>query len=339
MIQNHNPSYTKLQRLTQLSHPNAQPLLSPQEAKKLRHCWQDMLTLRYFDQQAILLHRTGQIRTYPSCQGQEALSIGLGHSIHPNDIFCSYYRDHGTLWKRGATWMQLLLFWAGCEQGNLYANACNLPLTIPIASQCAHAVGAALAAQYKKTQQVTFVTLGDGATSKGDFYESINFAGLHKLPVVFVINNNQWAISTPCSKQTATPSLAQKAVAANLGAIQCDGFDVLAVIQAAQAARKSALSGQPVILEALTYRLSDHTTCDQAATYRDPKELAAYQAQDPLKLTESILSTQKILTPKEQQNIKQQCATQIQQIITQYNQTKAQHAQTQPQWYQKETDP
>jgi 2-oxoisovalerate dehydrogenase E1 component alpha subunit len=334
MIQPLHPSCPHISILYSQKHTELKKIITAQQTL-LKSCFHDMLRLRHFDQQAILLHRKGMLRTFPSCQGQEALSIGLSHAMRQQDVFCPYYRDHGTIWKRGATWEQLLLFWAGCEQGNLYCNQYNLPAAIPIASQCAHGVGAALAAKYKRTNQVAFVTLGDGATSKGDFYESINFAGSHKLPIVFVINNNQWAISMPRKTQTITHTLAQKAAAAGIGAIQCDGTDVLAVIQTAKEARKSALNGLPVLVEAISYRLSDHTTCDDASCYRDIKEhKKTLSKKDPLLNFEQLLLTHQIITQPELSKIKEKVTKEIDHAINQYLIEKNKLSQQPPAWQQ-----
>jgi 2-oxoisovalerate dehydrogenase E1 component alpha subunit len=234
--------------------------------------YRHMHMMRAFDQKAVLLHRQGLIRTYPPLLGQEAIGIAAGFALEKEDVFCPYYRDHAVLWMRGVSLATLLTFWAGDEQGNdnpLHPQ--DLPIAIPIASQCTQGVGAAYALQLKKKNQAVLVSLGDGATSKGDFYEAINAAGVFNLPIVFLINNNQWAISTSRQKQTRARTLADKAVAAGIPSERVDGNDLFALSSVCQNALSSARKGNgPCLIEALTYRLGTHTTVEGDGQHPDP---------------------------------------------------------------------
>jgi pyruvate dehydrogenase E1 component alpha subunit len=179
---------------------------------------------------------------------------------------------------------EILLFWGGDERGSRGSGpAHDFPYCIPVASQAPHAAGVAYAFRFRKEPRVAVCLFGDGATSKGDVWEAMNFAGVWKLPVVFVANNNQWAISVPLKLQTASETLAQKAIAAGFDGEQVDGNDVIAVRAAAAEAIERARAGKgPRLIEAVTYRLSDHTTADDAARYRPPEEVQARWKEEPI---------------------------------------------------------
>jgi pyruvate dehydrogenase E1 component alpha subunit len=253
----------------------------------LKDLYRWMVLTREFDTRAVTLQRTGQLGTYPSCLGQEAVGVGLGHAMQPDDIFVPSFREQGAQFIRGVTLTELLLYWGGDERGSDFAGPReDFPCNVPIGSQAGHAAGVALAIKLRGQQRAVVCGLGDGATSKGDFYEAMNMAGAWQLPVVFVINNNAWAISVPRSAQSAAQTLAQKAIAAGFEGLQVDGNDVIAVRHATeQALAKAREGGGPTLVEAVTYRLSDHTTADDASRYRPEAEVsAAWQAEPMLRL-------------------------------------------------------
>jgi 2-oxoisovalerate dehydrogenase E1 component alpha subunit len=221
----------------------------------------------------------------------EAVFVGAASAMQPDDVLAPSFREHGALLVRGATPKELLLYWGGDERGNSYAKAPHdLPYSVPVGSHSAHATGVALAFKLRKQPRAAVALFGDGATSKGDVYESFNFAGVWKLPVVYVVNNNQWAISVPVHKQTAAQTLAQKAIAAGFYSEQVDGNDVIAVVSACKAALDRARNGDgPTMIEAITYRLSDHTTSDNASRYRSDAEVAPHWEEEPAKRLESYL--------------------------------------------------
>src|SRR5262245_47531409 len=234
-----------------------------------------MVLTRAFDLKAVSLQRTGRLGTYAVSLGQEAVSVGVASAMRREDVLLPSYRDNGTLLWRGVKMEEILLYWGGDERGNLSSGPPHdFPFCVPVASQAPHAAGVGYAIKYRKEKSAAVCLLGDGATSKGDFYEAVNFAGVQKLPVVFVINNNQWAISVPLKLQTASETLAQKALAAGVPGEQVDGNDVLAVREVVDEALAAARDGAgPRVIEALTYRLGDHTTADDAARYRSPDEV------------------------------------------------------------------
>ncbi|WP_346838244.1 pyruvate dehydrogenase (acetyl-transferring) E1 component subunit alpha [Microbulbifer sp. SAOS-129_SWC] len=251
--------------------------------------YRQMALARLVDDRAVKLQRTGQLGTYPSTLGQEAIGVGTGAALQPSDVYCPYYRETGALLERGVEIEEILAIWGGDERGQNYAHDPeDLPLCVPIATQLLHAAGVAFALKYKNEQlgeppRVAVTSAGDGATSKGDFYEALNLAGVWQLPVVFVINNNQWAISVARGAQTAANTLAQKAIAAGIPGLQVDGNDIVAVRQAVADAVERAGSGAgPTLIEALSYRLCDHTTADDASRYRPQEEVLEAERCEPV---------------------------------------------------------
>lgn len=243
-----------------------------------------MVLMRTYDAKAIALQRTGQIGTFASLLGQEAVEAGIGSAMGKDDVFLMTYRENGVQMMRGVTLKELFLYWGGDERGSDVAGTRkDFAICITIAAHVTHAVGVAYAMKLRREKRVAVCALGDGATSKGDFYEGINGAGLWKLPVVFVVTNNQWAISVPRRIQTAAQTLAQKAIAAGFEGAQVDGNDVIAVRHAVdQALEKARSGGGPTLIEALSYRLSDHTTADDATRYRSPDEVAEAWKLEPI---------------------------------------------------------
>lgn len=243
-----------------------------------------MVLMRAYDAKAIALQRTGQLGTFASLLGHEAVQAGIGSAMAPDDVFLMTYRENGVQLMRGVTLKELFLYWGGDERGSDYAvPRRDFPICITIAAHVTHAVGVAYAMKLRREQRVAVCALGDGATSKGDFHEGINAAGTWSLPVVFVVTNNQWAISVPRARQSMAQTLAQKAIAGGFEGVQVDGNDVIAVRHAVdQALARARSGGGPTLIEALTYRLSDHTTADDATRYRSPDEVAEAWKLEPV---------------------------------------------------------
>jgi len=254
------------------------------EPEGLRALYRAMVLTRRFDAKAVALQRTGRLGTFASSLGQEGVSVGLAAAMRPEDVLAPTYRETGAQLWRGVTIEELLLYWGGDERGSDFAGPRHdFPVAVPVASQTLHAVGAAYAFKHRREARVAVAVLGDGGTSKGDFYEAINVAGVWRVPVVFVINNNGWAISVPRSMQTAAETLAQKAVAAGLLGEQVDGNDAVAVRHVVErAVSRARAGGGPAVIEALTYRLSDHTTADDASRYRDTEAVSAQWRLEPI---------------------------------------------------------
>jgi pyruvate dehydrogenase E1 component alpha subunit len=279
-----------------------------------------MVLTRAFDLKAVSLQRTGRLGTYAVSLGQEAVSVGIASAMRAEDVVLPSYRDNGTLLWRGTKMEEILLFWGGDERGSLSSGpAHDFPYCIPVGSQAPHAAGVAYAFKLRKEPRVAVCFFGDGATSKGDVWEAMNFAGVHKLPVVFVANNNQWAISVPLKLQTASETLAQKAIAAGFAGEQVDGNDVIAVRAAAEDAIGEARAGAgPRLIEALTYRLSDHTTADDAARYRPPEEVQARWKEEPIARLRAYLVSQNAWGKSQEEELAAECQKQIEAAIERY---------------------
>ena len=279
-----------------------------------------MLLTRTFDLKAVSLQRTGRLGTYAVSLGQEAVSVGVASAMRPEDVLLPSYRDNGTLLWRGVKMEEILLYWGGDERGNLSSGpAHDFPFCVPVGSQAPHAAGVAYALKFRKEPRVAVCLLGDGATSKGDVYEAMNFAGVQKLPLVFVVNNNQWAISVPLKLQTACETLAQKAVAAGFQGEQVDGNDVIAVRDAVEQAIAGARIGQgPRLIEALTYRLGDHTTADDAARYRAPEEVQAHWKEEPIARLRAYLVALKAWGKAEEEGLSAQCQERVDAAVERY---------------------
>lgn len=283
-----------------------------------------MMTLvRTFDRKAIALQRTGQLGTYASCLGHEATHVGIGAAMKPEDAFFPMYREYGAQFMRGVKMEDVLLFWGGDERGNDFAGPRHdFPWCVPIATQYHHATGAAMAFKYRKEKRVAVSVIGDGGTSQGDFYESLNAAGAWNLPVVFVVANNQWAISVPLELQTSCETLAQKAIAGGFEGIQVDGNDILAMRDAMDTALAKARGGKgPTLIEAMTYRLSDHTTADDARRYRKEAEVKAAEKKEPMIRIRKYIMDKTWWTKKQEDELLETCAAQVDDAVKAYLET------------------
>lgn len=251
-----------------------------------------MVRTRVFDAKAVNLQRTGKLGTYASCLGHEATHIGLAMAMQDDDVLAASYRETGVMLYRGVTMTEILTYWGGDERGSDYAGPRDdFPICVPIATQCLHAAGAAMAFKLRGEERCAVSVNGDGGTSEGSFYEAINVAGVRRLPVLFMVVNNRWAISIPTSEQTAAETLAQKAIAAGIPGQQVDGNDMIAVRRAAEQALARARAGDgPSLIEAVTYRLADHTTADDARRYRGDDEVETARHFEPLVRTRKLLA-------------------------------------------------
>lgn len=280
-----------------------------------------MMTLvRCFDAKAVNLQRTGQLGTYPSCLGHEATHIGIGAAMLPQDVLAPVYREFGTQLWRGVTMAEILIYWGGDESGNDFAvPRHDFAWCVPIATQTLHAAGAAMAFKLRGEARCAVAYVGDGGTSEGAFYEALNLAGARRLPVIFVVVNNGWAISVPVSSQTAAGTLAQKAVAAGIPGVQVDGNDVFAVREVAARALDAARRGEgPCLIEALTYRLSDHTTADDASRYRSEQEVKdAWQLEPMLRIREYLINAGS-WDPAREADLQAECARRVDAAVSEY---------------------
>lgn len=298
------------------------------ERKALIDLYGAMVLTRTFDEKAVALQRTGRLGTFASSLGQEAVAVGVASAMHHDDVLLPSFREQGAQLWRGVTPTELLLYWGGDERGSDFAGPLeDFPVCIPIASHLPHAAGVALAFRLRGESRAAVCIAGDGATSKGDFYEALNVAGVWELPVVFIVNNNQWAISVPRHRQSAVPTLAQKSLAAGLPGMQVDGNDVIAVRAATQFAISRARdSGGATLIECLTYRLSDHTTADDATRYRSDEDVSARWHEEPVARLRSFLLAQKLWSMEDEEALIIECRQRLDHAVEEYESTAAQSA-------------
>ena len=280
---------------------------------------QTMLLVRRFDKRAIDLQRTGQMGTYASCYGQEAIGTAIGELLQEADVLLPSYRETPALLMRGARMADILTYWGGDEAGSDWRRCRqDFPICIPIATQVTHACGVGFALKYRQHQNIALCVLGDGGTSKGDFYEGLNLAGAWQLPVLFLVVNNQWAISVPRDAQSAAPTLAQKAVAGGIDSEVVDGNDLVAMRERLALALERVRRGEPYLLEAATYRLGDHTTADDASRYRTAAELERCLAADPIPRLRQFLLSRGAWTDTQERDWLDKCDDDIEQAVADY---------------------
>ncbi|MBA2656894.1 MAG: pyruvate dehydrogenase (acetyl-transferring) E1 component subunit alpha [Tatlockia sp.] len=286
----------------------------------LKELYRVMVLTRIFDKKAIALQRTGKMGTYAPINGQEAISTAIGHAMRKEDVLVPYYRDYAAQLQRGVKMSEIFAYWGGDERGSQFqANSEDLPICVPIASQCLHAAGVAFAFKYRNEPRVAVVCVGEGGTSEGDFYEAMNVAGAWNLPIVFVVNNNHWAISVPLSKQTAAKTIAQKAIAAGFNGIQIDGNDILACRQIVGDAIEKARRGEgPTLIEALTYRLCDHTTADDATRYQPQDEVDKAKLREPISRFKGFMEKHNLWDAAQESELIKDCTEAVQKAVDDY---------------------
>lgn len=270
---------------------NLEPEIPEEE---LLDMYRDMKRSRRLDEKAISLQRRGEIGTYAPAIGQEAAQVGAVYPIDEEDWMIPSFREQPAFLARGAPMHALLWYAMGMEEaGNLDGN--DLPPAIPVGSQSLHAAGIGWGQAIKDDPHASLVFFGDGATSEGDVNEALNFAGVFNAHTVFLCQNNRYAISVPREQQTAAETLAQKAIGQGVDCLQVDGNDVLGVYRVVDEALAKARNGTPVMIEALTYRRSMHTTSDDPSVYRDEAEEEEWKEKDPIDRFETYLTDRGIL--------------------------------------------
>ncbi|OYD07375.1 pyruvate dehydrogenase (acetyl-transferring) E1 component subunit alpha [Paludifilum halophilum] len=280
----------------------------PEDRKRAFYQW--MVQVRLFDRRSVTLQRQGRIGTYAPMEGQEAAQVGSALALGKEDWIFPSYREHGVAMVAGMPLDRILLYWMGRVEGNRAPEGVRvLPPYVPIATQIPQAMGAAWAAKMKREPSVAVAYFGDGATSEGDFHEACNFAGVFRLPVVFFCQNNHYAISVPFSRQSAVPTVAERASAYAIRGIQVDGNDVLAVYTAMEEAVRRGKNGEgATLIEAVTYRRGAHTTADDATRYREDSEVREWtEEKDPIARYERLLMEEGLLTPDRARKWEQRC--------------------------------
>lgn len=285
---------------------NADEKLMPKlSSKQIKEIYETMVLVRTFDDKAFAMQRQGRIGTYLQFKGQEASQIGSAYALEDKDWLFPMYRSSAALITRKQPMKMILQYYSGDERGLKSPDKLNnFPMTISVGTQMPLAVGCAWASKLKKDNAVSIVYFGDGASSKGDFHEGLNFAGVFRIPVIYMCENNQFAISLPRAKQTAAETIAQKAIAYGVKGIQVDGNDVFAVYKATKEAVDNARAGKgATLIEAVTYRQADHSTSDDAKRYREDKELQAWIKKDPIARLEKYMKAKKLLDDKYKKDI------------------------------------
>jgi 2-oxoisovalerate dehydrogenase E1 component alpha subunit len=290
------------------------------DGAEIQRMYRMMVLCRLFDTKAINLQRTGRLGTYAPCTGHEATHVGVGAAMLPGDVLSLVYREYGTQLWRGVTLTEILTYWAGDESGNNFSGPRgDFPWCVPIGSQSPHAAGAAMAFKIRGQSHCAVAYIGDGGTSQGAFHEAVNLAGAQRLPVVFVVVNNGWAISVPVAEQTAAQTFAQKGLGNGVPGVQVDGNDVIGVRAVMEAALARARAGEgPTVVEAVTYRLSDHTTADDASRYRPQAELEAAWKLEPLLRTRKYLESRQLWDDSLEAALRADCTAQIDQAVHNY---------------------
>lgn len=285
--------------------------------EELLTLYRSMLLGRRFDERMVNLQRQGRIGTFPPIKGQEAAQIGSVFQLKPSDWFVPSFRETAAEIWRGRSLESILLYYNGYNEGAVISqNQKDLPTAIPVGSQILHATGLGYAANYSKTDEIVMVFFGDGATSEGDFHEGLNCAAVFQTPVLFICQNNQWAISLPLAQQTRSETIAQKALAYGMPGIQVDGNDILAVYVATKEAAARARQGDgPTLIECVTYRIMMHTTADDPSRYRSDKEVAPWVKKDPLLRFEKYLTHKKMLDTNLAQQYEEEVLNEIQTAV------------------------
>ena len=276
-----------------------------------------MVLGRRFDERLLALQRQGRIGTFPPISGQEASQLGAVAALREDDWMVPAFRETAAEVWRGRSLESVIIGLNGySEAATVDPPGTTMPVSVPVGSQMLHAVGIGWAARYRKEDKVVLTFFGDGATSEGDFHEAMNFAAVFQAPVIFLCQNNQWAISLPRQKQTRAKTIAQKAVAYGMPGIQVDGNDILAVYRAVGEAVDRARSGQgPTLVECVTYRMMMHTTADDPRRYRTDEELEGWKTKDPITRFEKYLRRKKLLTKKKIERIAEAALDQIQTAV------------------------
>ncbi len=298
-----------------------EPNIPPSLLMKL---YEQMVFGRVFDEKASNLSTLREIGTYAPGRGQEGAQVGFVNALEKGDWYVPMYRDAAGMLAFGMPAQQLLQYWGGDERGMQIPESVNmLPLAVPVATQLPHAVGLAMARRQQGERSVTLACTGDGGTSKGDFHEALNFAGIYDLPVVFCVENNQWAISVRRRQQTASLTIAQKAAAYGFEGILVDGNDAVAAYEATRyAVEKARRGGGPTLLEFSTYRLGPHTTAELVSNkLKSPEEVAEWERRSPITRFERYLASRALLDDAAKQAVAQRAQSRMADAVAAYRAT------------------
>jgi pyruvate dehydrogenase E1 component alpha subunit len=292
-----------------------EPKLSVEVLDRL---YRAMVLAREVDDRLLKLQRQGRIGTFPPCTGQEASTCAPTLAMAEKDWFVGSFREMGGRLMRGEPIENAFIYYNGYEEGNTFPGGDRtLPISVIIASQMLHAVGIGYAMKLRGDSDSAVVCfMGDGATSEGDFHEALNFASVWQVPVVFICQNNHWAISVPRRRQTGSRTLAQKAIAYDIAGVQVDGNDPLAMYQATKEALDRAHAGKgATLIEAVTYRMRMHTTADDPNKYRSEDEVQRWEKRDPLTRFRTYLERKGIWGDEQQRQLEAEVKQRIEEAV------------------------
>tara|TARA_Y100000310_G_scaffold85037_1_gene81885 strand:- start:4739 stop:5803 length:1065 start_codon:yes stop_codon:yes gene_type:complete len=297
------------------------PKLSDKQIKEL---YEIMVLARTFDDKGFNMQRQGRIGTFIQFKGQEASQVGSAYALDKKDWLVPMYRSGAALIARGYPLTMLYQYYGGDERGlKVPDNINSLPMAIPVGTQSPHVTGIAMASKIKNEGSVALGYTGDGGTSKGDFQDALNFAGVFQAPAIIICENNQFAISVHRKDQTHSETLAQKAIAYGISGIQVDGNDVFAVYKATKEAVDRARKGQgPTLVECITYRRADHSTSDDAKKYRSEKEVKEWATRDPIDRLEKYMRIKGLLDDTKRKNIVAKAKKQVEKAVQDYEKLK-----------------
>jgi pyruvate dehydrogenase E1 component alpha subunit len=291
--------------------------------EQLKELMRRMVFTRIWDERAINLGRQGRLGFYAPVSGQEASMIASEFALNKDDFICPGYRDIPQIVWHGLPMYQAFLYSRGHQHGGQIPQDVHVLMPqIIIGAQILHATGVAMAFQKRKEKRVAITYTGDGGSSEGDFYEGMNFAGAFKLPVIYFVQNNGYAITTPYSKQTAALSIAHKALAAGIKGVQLDGMDALAVYQAVTEAAERGRRGEgATLIEALTYRFKPHSMADDTTKYRTKDEETDWEPRDPLARMRIFLTKKGIWSDEMEAAVKEEAKAAVAEHIKKAEET------------------
>ncbi|WP_017812432.1 MULTISPECIES: pyruvate dehydrogenase (acetyl-transferring) E1 component subunit alpha [Paenibacillus] len=295
-------------------NPDKVPDLTDDQLKEIMY---RMVFTRTWDDRAVNLGRQGRLGFYAPVSGQEATMVGSVYALDKEDFVCPGYRDMPQLVWHGLPLYQAFLYSRGHQEGGRIPEGVNVLMPqIIIGAQILHAMGLAMGYKLKKQKQVVIAYTGDGGSSEGDFYEGMNFAGAYKLPVIFFVQNNGYAITTPFAKQTAALSIAHKAVSAGIKGVQIDGMDVFAVITAVREAAERARNGEgATLIEALTYRFRPHSMSDDTSKYRTKDEEGIWSEKDPIARLAKYLAEKGLWSDEDTERVREEAKAKVNEEI------------------------
>ncbi|HEX9975203.1 MAG TPA: pyruvate dehydrogenase (acetyl-transferring) E1 component subunit alpha [bacterium] len=288
--------------------------------EQMFHMYRMMNLTRLWNDKGLSLQRQGRLGTMGSVRGQEASNIGMALPLQEGDWFVPAFREYGAMFALGIPLKDQYMFWGGDERGARvpdYLKIANVCITV--GAHLCHAVGIAMAAKIKGEKSMALSSSGDGSTSQGDFHESLNMAAVFKAPVVFIIQNNHWAISVPFEKQTTTETISEKAAAYAIDGVRVDGNDVFAVYKTVKKyAGRAREEHKPALIELVTYRMGDHTTADDATRYRKAEVVAEWVKKDPIDRLRIYLTNHHGWTDEKEHKLIEELTQEVEKAVVEY---------------------